>query len=170
MKRCKSCLYKSDVADGVCPVCGIQQDKPKRALTPEEKRIRYAARGVRGVALLHTLGGCILLLSYLAAVAGIGETRPALSVGEVLIPVLGALLLVLSSGLRRFAKWSYYAALLFYAAVLIGNLFKPNAGLLVLLLCAYYVGNTRALALFNRSLKPPTSGAGRPADEPPPLP
>jgi len=156
MKRCKSCLFKADVDDGICPVCGIDQAKSKKDLSKEQKRIRYAAIGIRSVAVLHLLGGVILLVilpSLLLRYASQGTYSASLILAVVYSFIVGIVFLVLAFGLWKYAKWGYYAAAATYGIILFMNLISPNIGLLVVILSAYCIGNRNARAIFNRSLK-----------------
>ncbi len=160
MKRCKSCLFYADVADMICPVCGIHQDKPKKELTNAEKRIRYAARGIRSASLLHIIGGVVLLCMlpmWLSPVLKHGltnEMHPLLFTGIIVYTfAMAVALLVLAVGLRKYAKWAYYMAAVTYGIIFVMNLLNPNIGLLIVVLCAYYIGNKNARAIFNRAMK-----------------
>ena len=87
---------------------------------------------------------------------GLGRTgSPALVVATLLYHlVFGVLFLVLAVGLRKYAKWAYYAAAASYGVILAVNLLAPNVSLFVVTLCAYYIGNKNARAIFNRTLTP----------------
>ena len=157
--RCKSCLFKADSDDGICPVCGIVQDKAAKDLTKEEKKIRSAARGIRAVSVLHVLCGIIMLVilpMMLLAKYSHGLWQPQYPAQLLAILayywILGPVLLVLSVGLKKYAKWAYYTTAGSYGIILAMNLIYPNFGLLVVILCTYYIWNERARAIFNRSV------------------
>ena len=158
MTQCKSCLFKEDAPDGICPVCGIDQVKEKKNLTKEEKKIRSAARGIRAVSTLHFFAGIIMLFISFLMVA-------IYSHGYKLIPfpeqplanmiyyfAFGIVLLVLSAGLKKFTKWAYYTTAVSYGILLVINLINLNIGLLLIIVCPYYIWNKRARAIFNRSV------------------
>ena len=145
MKQCKSCGTRAETEADICPVCGIDQDKPRKDLTGREKRIRTAARNIRFVAMLHLTGAglCILMLPEL-------ERRAALAAFAVIN-------FALAIGLIRYAYLAYKAAVVCYFALGIVNIISVNLlAVPLILLLLYVVGNATAKAIFERRL--PESG------------
>lgn len=141
MTRCKSCLTKTEVETGICPVCGIEQDKPGKALTPVEKRIRRAARNIRFVAMLHLIG------------AGIGIMRLPEAQIQIAAAVFSILNFILAIGLIRYDYRAYKLAVVCYFAfgiVSVITIFLWAIPLVLLLL--YVIGNRTARDIFERRL------------------
>jgi hypothetical protein len=140
MKRCKSCLTKSEAENGLCPICGIQQDKKKRALSPDEKKVRYHARAIRGVAMLHLIGiGAGVISQYYFPIAAVAML------------ILIAINLTLAIGLSRYAFWAYRLATVYYFLIGMVNIISVNLpGILMILLLLYFIGNGTAKAIFER--------------------
>lgn len=140
MTRCKHCLVPATAQAGCCPVCGIQIEKEKSTLSPDEKKVRHHARAIRIVAMLHLIGtavGVMVALFYpnLAAAAG----------------VLALINLTLAIGLSRFAFWAYRLATVYYFLIGMVNVVSVNIpGILVILILLYAVGNGTAKAIFER--------------------
>ncbi|HSR87564.1 MAG TPA: hypothetical protein VLL07_01315 [Pontiella sp.] len=141
MKQCKSCLAKAEALADICPVCGIDQKKPRRDLTPGEKRIRRAARNIRLVAMLHLIGGsiCIMILPE----AGM----------QLALAAFAIINLVLAVGLIRYDYRAYKAAVVFYFALGIVNTIIVNLlAIPIVLLLLFIVGNSNSKAIFERRL------------------
>ena len=139
IKQCKSCLTKAEADNGLCPVCGIEQEKTKAELTPVQKRIRRAARQIRRVAMLHLLLAGILILML-----------PELP-NPVAIVILSIINLILAIGLIRFTYGGYRTADKVY--FLVGIVFTITVQIpmiFVALLLLYFVGNGTAKAIFER--------------------
>lgn len=150
MKRCKSCLTKSEAEDGVCPICSIQQDKKKSDLSPDEKRVRHFARCILTVSVIHIAG--LVLCLYVLTVYNPG----AAATGGFVFPpailgILSLLNLVLAYGLGRYAFWAYKVATAYYFLLGIANIISVQIpGVLLMLILLYFVGNGTAKALFER--------------------
>ena len=139
MKQCKSCLTKAKSTDGLCPICGIEQEKVLAELSPPQKCIRRAARHIRLVAILHVLGGIIgiMMLPEFAE--------------WWLITALIAISSILAVGLIRFSFWAYRGAIVIYFVLGMVNIVTVNVvGIAVMLLLLYLVGNGAAKAVFER--------------------
>ena len=142
MKYCRHCLANEVPIDGLCPVCGIRQDKTKGGLTPEEKKIRRHARAIRIVAMLHLIG------------AGLGILIPFYyPVPIAAVTVLVLISLVLAAGLSRYALWAYKMATVYYFLIGMVNVISVDIpGVLMILILLYAVGNGTAKAIFERRL------------------
>ena len=141
MKQCKSCLTKNEGIAAVCPVCGVDQDKPRKDLSKSEKRIRGAARSIRFVAMLHLIAGgiCIMILP---------ETGM-----QVALAAFALINVVLAIGLIHYDYRAYRIAVVVYFALGIVNTITVNLlAIPVLLLLLYVVGNRNAKAIFERQL------------------
>lgn len=140
MNRCRHCLTKAEPKSGHCPVCGIQRDKRKRELLPDEKLVRNRARALRGVAMLHLIG------------VGVGLIVPF----YYPVPIFAALTLAvinltLAIGLSRYAFWAYRMATVYYFLIGMVNIVSVNLpGILMILILLYFVGNGTAKAIFER--------------------
>jgi len=140
MKRCRHCLAKAELKDDHCSICGIEQDKRKGALTPDEKNARYHARIIRGVAMLHLVGVGAGLIAFLCYPFPIAATL-----------ILAVINLTLAIGLSRYAYWAYKMATVYY--FLIGMVYIVSVslpGILLILILLYCVGNSTAKAIFER--------------------
>jgi len=152
MKRCKSCLTKSEAENGLCPVCGIQPDKKKSGLSPDEKKVRHFARCILGVAGLHVvgLGLCLYVLFVLNPKAA---TENGFVFPPALLSILSFLNLVLAYGLSRYAFWAYRVATAYYFLLGITNIISVQIpGVLLMLILLYFVGNGTAKAIFERRI------------------
>lgn len=140
MNRCKHCLAQAAPQADCCPICGIEQDKSKSSLTPDEKKVRYHARTIRIIAMLHLIGaavGVMVALSY---------TNLAMAAG-----VLVLINLALAIGLSRFAFWAYRLATVYYFLIGMVNVVSVNIpGILVILILLYGIGNGTAKGIFER--------------------
>jgi len=152
MKRCNSCLHKAEPENGICPICGIGQDKKKRALSPDEKRVRHFARCILGVAAIHVVGLALclyVLLVHNPAAAASGEFVFA----PAILITLSLLNLVLAYGLGHYAFWAYKVATVYYFLLGIVNVVSVQIlGILIVLTLLYFVGNGTAKAIFERRL------------------
>ena len=150
MKRCKSCLTKAHSEYGQCPVCGILQETGRKALSPDEKKVRFHARCILGAAALHLLGAGICLYILLVinpAAAAKGE----LVFAPPIIATLTTLNLLLAFGLSRYAFWAYRVATVYYFLLGIVNVVSVQLpGILLVLILLYCVGNGTAKAIFER--------------------
>ncbi len=141
MKQCKSCLAKAEPRNGLCPVCGIGQDKKKGALSPDERKVRFHARGIRVVAMLHLVGACMGIMMI--------PVFPAPLATAALVAINAAL----AFGLARYSYWAYKAATVYYFLIGMVNVVSINLGGIALVLAALYlVGNGTAKAIFDRRL------------------
>lgn len=139
MKRCKSCRTRAEAVADICPVCGIDQDKARKELTEEEKRIRRAALNIRFVAMLHLIGAgiCIMVLP---------EVEHRFALGTVAV-----INFIIAIGLIRYDYRAYKLAVVCYFAIGMVNVISVNLmALPVILLLLYVVGNKTAKAIFER--------------------
>jgi hypothetical protein len=150
MHRCKSCLTKAKSENGLCPVCGIGQDKKRGALSPDEKKVRHFARCILGVSVIHVIGLVLclyVLLIHNPAAAGKGDFVFA----PAILVMLAVLNLVLAYGLGRYAFWAYKVATVYYFLLGMANLVSVQIpGVLIVLGLLYFVGNATAKAIFER--------------------
>lgn len=146
MTRCKQCLTKAEPRDGLCPVCGIVQDKAGVELTPAEKKVRRHARGIRLVAMFHlvaagTLAGMLPCNGYPAPMF-----------------ILIAINLLLAFGLDRYSLLAYKAATVCYFLYGMVNVISIQrgavhlGGIALMFLFLYLVGNGTSKAVFERGL------------------
>lgn len=145
MKQCRSCLARAEALTGMCPVCGINQDKRRKDLNKMDKRIRRAARNIRCVAMLHLIGGgtCIMLLPEVGM--------------QMALAAFAIINFVLAIGLIHYDYRAYKIAVVAYFALGIVNIITVNLfAIPVVLLLLYVVGNRNAKAIFERRL--PESG------------
>ncbi len=146
MKQCKSCLTKAEPRDGHCPVCGIEQDKKREALTSDEKKIRFHARGIRLLAMLHLIGAAMAILMM-----------PEFSTPAA-IAILAVVNASLAYSLVRFSLLAYKAATAYYFLIGMVNVISIQhgaehlGGIALALIALYLVGNRTAKAIFDRSL------------------
>ena len=140
MTRCRHCLAKAESKDDHCPVCGIEQDKRKSDLSPDEKKVRYHARAIRGVAMLHLVGVGAGLISHFCYPFPIVATI-----------VLALINLTLAVGLSRYAFWAYRMATVYYFLIGMVYIVSVNLpGILMILILLYCVGNSTAKSIFER--------------------
>ena len=142
MMRCRSCLTKADTETGICPVCGIDQNKSRKALTAEEKAVRRAARNIRLTAMFHLIlsGGLVLMTPMTDRKAA--------------ILVLALINLLLALGLIRFDHRGYRLAVICYFGYGMANIITVQLlQIPVVLLLLYIVGNRSAKAIFERRLR-----------------
>ena len=150
MKRCKSCLAKADPEHGMCPVCGIGQEKKRNELSPDEKKVRYFARCILGVSGVHVVGLVLCLYVLLihnpeAAAKGEFVFSPAI------LATLAILNLALAYGLGRYAFWAYRVATAYYFLLGIANVVSVQIpAILIALTLLYFIGNGTAKAIFER--------------------
>ncbi len=150
MKRCKSCLARAESENGLCPVCGIGQEKKKAALSPDEKKVRHFARCILGVSVVHIVGLALCLYVLLihnpeAAATGEFVFSPAILV------TLSILNFALAYGLGRYAFWAYKVATVYYFLLGIVNVVSVQIpGILITLALLYFIGNGTAKAIFER--------------------
>jgi hypothetical protein len=142
MKHCRHCLTGEVQNEGLCPVCGIRQDKSKGDLSPDEKKVRHHARTIRIVAMLHLIGvalGVIIPLYYPVPIAAAA--------------VLMAINLMIAVGLSRYAFWAYKMATVYYFLIGMVNVISVNIpGVFMILILLYAIGNGTAKAIFERRL------------------
>lgn len=140
MSRCKHCLADEEPKDGHCSVCGIELDKRKSDLTPDEKKTRYFARAIRVVAMLHLVGVGAGLIARFCSPFPIVATL-----------VLAVINLTLAIGLSRYAFWAYKMATVYYFLIGMVYIVSVNLpGILLILILLYVVGNGTAKAVFER--------------------
>jgi len=145
MKRCKSCLTTAEARNGCCPVCGIEQDKKRGALTPAEKKVRFHARSIRLLAILHLIGAAvgIMMMSEFPAPAAIA--------------ILAMVNISLAFGLARFSLLAYKAATTYYFLIGMVNVISIQhgaehlGGIALALIALYLVGNSTSKSIFERN-------------------
>ncbi|MDF7823308.1 hypothetical protein P4B35_04735 [Pontiellaceae bacterium B12227] len=146
MTRCRHCLSKAELRNGLCSVCGIDPEKEPKALTAAEKKARFHARGILLVALCHLIG----------TICGLILATQFPSPGPMLI--LALLNLLLAFGLARYALAAYKGATIYYFLIGMVNVISIQAGpihlagIALALLGLYLVGNGTSKAIFERSL------------------
>ena len=150
IKQCRTCLTKAETENGLCPVCGMGQEKKKNELSPDEKKVRHFARCILGVSVVHIVG--LVLCLY---VLFIHNPRAAAADEFVFSPailiVLALLNLALAYGLSRYAFWAYKLATVYYFLLGIANIVSVQIpGILITLILLYLVGNGTAKSLFER--------------------
>ena len=146
MKQCKSCMAKAEARNGCCPVCGIEQDKNRGALTPAEKKVRFHARGIRLLAVLHLIGAAmgIMVMPEFPAPAAIA--------------ILAMVNAFLAYGLSRFSLLAYKAATAYYFLIGMVNVISIQhgaehlGGIALALVALYLIGNRTSKAIFERDL------------------
>lgn len=149
MTRCKSCHAKAEPRNGLCPVCGIEQEKSKAALSPVEKKVRVHARGILLVAIFHLLGAAMILWKM--------PEFPA----PAAVAVLVVINLGLAYGLARYSLIAYRAATVYYFLIGMVNVISIQqgienlAGVALALIALYLVGNGTSKAIFERRLPEP---------------
>lgn len=150
MKRCKSCLHKAEPENGICPVCGIGQDKKRGELSPDEKKVRHFARCILGVAAVHVLGFA-LCLYVLFVYNPNADAEGGFVFSPAILSALTFLNLILAYGLSRFAFWAYKVATAYYFLIGIVNIVSVQIiGILIMLTLLYFIGNSTAKAIFER--------------------
>jgi hypothetical protein len=150
MKRCHSCLTKAEPEHGKCPVCGIGPDAKKAELSPDEKRVRYFARCILGVAAIHLIGLALCLYVLLVLNPKAAATGGFVFTPSILI-TLSLINLALVFGLARYAFWAYRLATVYYFLLGIANIVSVQiVGILVMLILLYFVGNSTAKSIFER--------------------
>ncbi|VGO16845.1 hypothetical protein PDESU_05437 [Pontiella desulfatans] len=146
MTRCKHCQTKAEPLKGLCPVCGIVQDKPFGNLSPAEKRIRFHAHGIRLVAMFHLIGagaGLVMLPYY--------PTPAALA-------VLALINILLAFGLSNYSLIAYKGATVYYFLIGMVNVISVQqgvehlGGIALALIALYLIGNGTSKAIFERRL------------------
>ncbi len=148
MKQCKSCLTKAEPRNGRCPVCGIEQDKKRAELTSDEKKIRFHARSIRLLAMLHLIGAAMIIL-----------VMPEFSVPAA-IALLAVVNASLAYGLVRFSLLAYKAATAYYFLIGMVNVISIQhgvehlGGIALALIALYLVGNSTSKAIFERNVLP----------------
>lgn len=139
-------MTKAKSDSGLCPVCGIDQEKGYRDLTQNEKRTRRAARHIRLLAMLHLVFAGILFMRM-------GETEHRLAMA-----VIAIINLVLAVGLIRYDFRAYRIAVVCYFGFGIVNVISIQhgsvhlGGIALALIVIYIVGNRMAKAIFERRL------------------
>lgn len=146
MTRCKSCLIKAEPLNGLCPVCGIAQNKKMKELSTAERKVRFHAAGIRLIAIAHLIG-CVM------AILVMPEFK-----SPAPMAIFALLNAVLAYGLLRFSLLAYKAATAFYFFIGIVGVISIQKGaiyiawILLSLISLYLVGNGRSKALFERRL------------------
>lgn len=147
MPRCKHCLTKAEPENGLCRVCGIVQDKNKAALSPEEKKVRFYARGIRAAAMFHLIG------------SGAGIIMVTTGMAPAMLLLLAFINLLLALGLDRFAMEAYKSATIYYFFIGMVNVISIQhgvenlAGIVLALVGLYLIGNKTSKAIFDRRAK-----------------
>ncbi len=150
MTRCNSCFTKTSAKHSYCPVCGIVPNKKKADLSPAEKKVRYAARCILGVSVLHLIG-LVLCFYILFVVNPAARAGGKLVFSPPIISTLAAFNLILAIGLSRYAFWAYKMATAYYFLLGIVNVISVQIpGILLVLILLYFVGNRTAKAIFER--------------------
>ncbi len=139
MNRCKSCRTRAEAVADICPVCGIDQDKDRKELTPREKQVRRAALNIHFAAMLHLIGAGIFTMALPDF-----EHRFALALIVIINFIIGI-------GLLRYDYRAYKIAVIFYFGIGMVNIIAVNLlALPLVLLLLYVVGNKTAKAIFER--------------------
>jgi hypothetical protein len=146
MTRCRHCQSKTGIRNGHCSVCGIDPEKNYADLSPDEKKARFHAHGIRLVAMFHLIGaGCGLILA------------PQFPTPIPMI-ILALINVALGFGLSRFSLAAYKGATVYYFLIGIVNVISIQAGpvhlagIALALIALYFVGNGTSKAIFERSL------------------
>ena len=146
MTRCKHCLSKAEARDGRCSVCGIELHKGLADLSPQEKKVRFHARGIRAVAVFHLIAagmGIILMWCFPAPLP---------------MAMIALINCILAFGLSRYSLLAYKAATVYYFLIGMVNVISIQrgavhlAGILLMLVALYLVGNGTSKAIFERTL------------------
>lgn len=156
MALCRQCLTKAEPRNGLCPTCGIVQDKKRGELSSDERKVRFHARTIRIIAMLHLIGAAmgIMMLPEFPAPAAIS--------------VLAAINLALAYGLVRYSFVAYKAATVYYFLIGMVNIVSIQhggihlGGIAFALIALYIVGNGTARAIFERRLPERPIPAARP--------
>ena len=144
MIRCRHCLAKAEPRNGRCSLCGILHEQKGRTLSPDEKKVRFHARCIRVVAMFHLLAAALSLLLM--------PDFPSPTAFAVLIAVN----LFLAFGLARYSLIAYKAATSYYFLIGMVNVISIQqgiehlAGIALVLIALYLVGNSTAKAIFER--------------------
>ena len=146
MTRCRHCLSKAEKRNGLCFVCGIDPEKKKAELSPDEKKVRFHARGILLVAFCHLIGAvCGLILA-----SQFPSPAPMI--------LLALVNITLAVGLSRYSLLAYKGATIYYFLIGMVNVISIQAGAIHLagialaLLGLYLVGNGTSKAIFERRL------------------
>lgn len=148
MKRCKSCLTKAEPRNGCCPVCGIEPDKKRGLLTPAEKKVRFHARSIRLLAMLHLIG------------AAVGIRMMPEFPTPAALAILALINAALALGLARFSLLAYRAATTYYFLIGMVNVISIQhgaehlGGIALALIALYLVGNSTSKSIFDRNVSP----------------
>jgi hypothetical protein len=146
MTRCKYCRAAGSLRNDRCTVCGISADKNPAALSSAERKVRFHARAIRRVAMLHLIG------------AGIALLLMSCFPGKIPLLILAGINAGLAIGLSRFSLWAYKGATILYFLMGIVGVISIQKGAVYLgwiataLLALYLVGNGTAKAIFDRRL------------------
>ena len=146
MTRCKSCLTKAEPLNGLCPVCGIDQNKKYGLLDPGEKKVRFHARSIRIVAMFH------LLLAAMAILV-----MPEFS-APLAIAIFAVINASIAYGLVRYSLVAYKAATVYYFLIGMVNVLSIQqgsahlGGIALALVGLYLIGNGTSKAIFERRL------------------
>lgn len=143
MNRCRHCLTPAKSDSDHCCVCGIERATAKQALSPDERKVRFHARTIRVIAMLHLIGASVGVMVAL--------THPSIAGAAAVLAIIN---LALAVGLSRFAFWSYILAVVYYFLIGMVNIVSVNIpGSLVILILLYAVGNGTAKAIFQRQTR-----------------
>ena len=146
MTRCNSCLAKTEPLNGLCPVCGIEQNKKSGELSSTEKKVRFHARSIRFVAMVHLVGTAMLVM-----------IMPEFPTPGA-IAILAVINAFLAYGLVRYSIFAYKAATVFYFLMGMVGVISIQKGaiylgwLVLALVALYLIGNGTSKAIFERNL------------------
>jgi hypothetical protein len=146
MTRCKYCRASAPLRNDRCTVCGIMASEKPLVLSSTEKKVRFHARAIRLVAMLHLIAaaGALLLLS------GFPEKIPLL--------ILAGINAGLAIGLSRYSLWAYKGATILYFFIGMVGVISIQKGAVYLgwitlsLVALYLIGNGTSKSIFEREL------------------
>jgi hypothetical protein len=132
-------MTRAETDTGLCPVCGIDQDKARHDLSQTERRVRRAARSIRFAAMLHLILTGVLILQLPEA-----EQRFGLGVVAVIN-------LILAIGLIHYDYRAYrFAVVCYFGFGIVQTIAVNLIGIPLALVLIYVVGNRTAKAIFER--------------------
>ena len=146
MTRCRHCQSKAELRNGLCSVCGIDPEKKGTELSPEEKKVRFHAHGIRLVAMFHLIGAALAVL-----------VMPEFD-ANFAIALLTVVNTLLAYGLVRYSLLAYKAATTFYFFMGMVGVISIQKGAIYIgwialaLIALYLIGNGTSKALFERNL------------------
>jgi hypothetical protein len=146
MTCCKHCRAIAPLRKDRCSVCGVLADTKPGDLSPDEKRVRFHARAIRLVAMVHLIGAgaALLLMSCFPA--------------KLPLLILALINASIAVGLSRYSLWAYKGATVYYFLIGMVNVISIQHGgihvfgILVALIALYLIGNGTAKAIFERRL------------------